>query len=276
MYANREVFSNTPLALVVAEVRFTDSPRLRRQDTLDTVAIALEDRFPLVQHWAGVQVNLANLAPADDRQAEAQFEQQQRRMVLVNTEKTESITVTSSSIAYETTAYNDFDDLCTAVAAACEALISAVPHPPALVRVGLRYIDEIRSPNPITDLRAWGKWIDSSLVAPLAIGRDYVPVRTQGLVTFDLGNGSGMNFQYAAIEQGVAVEPMILKRKEFESGPLFVLDFDGFHDFNSDTTVTVNAATVVDVLSTVHTPAGAAFQGAITNDARTLFRGGAT
>ena len=46
MYANREIFPNSPLALVTAEVRLTDSPRLRQQETLDNVAIALEDRFP--------------------------------------------------------------------------------------------------------------------------------------------------------------------------------------------------------------------------------------
>jgi uncharacterized protein (TIGR04255 family) len=275
MYANREVFPNAPLALVVAEVRFTDSPRLRQQATLDAAAIALEERFPFARQLTGVQFNLSNLGPGDSPPLEPpQFEQQQQRqMVLTNTSSTESITVGPSSITYETTAYSEFDDLCTGVTVACEALIGANVHP-ALLRVGLRYIDEVRVPEPVTDLRAWDKWIDGSLVAPLSIGPGDVPVRAQGLVTFDLGKGRGLNFQYAALNQGAVVEPMFLKRKPFEPGPFFVLDFDGFHDFSGEIPVPLDATVVADVLSAVHTPAGAAFQRAITEKARILFRGG--
>ena len=67
---------------------------------------------------------------------------------------------------YETTAYREFDDFRMGVTAVCEALIGANVRP-ALVRVGLRYIDEIRVPEPVTDARAWDKWIDSSVVSPL-------------------------------------------------------------------------------------------------------------
>ncbi|BCI91734.1 hypothetical protein NIIDMKKI_69400 [Mycobacterium kansasii] len=73
--------------------------------------------------------------------------------------------------------------------AVCEALIDANVRP-ALVRVGLRYIDEVRVPEPITDVRAWAKWIDDGIIRPLTIGPDDVAVRNvQGLVTFDLGDG---------------------------------------------------------------------------------------
>jgi uncharacterized protein (TIGR04255 family) len=276
MYANREVFPNSPLALVVAEVRFTDSPRLRRQETLDAVAIALEERFPFARQLTGVQFNIKNPGPGDSSQFQPpQIEQQHHQMVLTNTSSTESITVGSSSIIYETTAYSEFDDLRTGVTSACEALISANVQP-ALVRVGLRYIDEVRAPEPVTDVRAWGKWVDRSLVGPLAIGPDDVAVRNaQGLVTFDLGDGKGLNFQYSALNQGAVVEPMFLKRRRFEPGPFFVLDFDGFHDFSAEVAVPLDATVVADILSAVHAPAGAAFQRAITEDARTLFRGGA-
>jgi uncharacterized protein (TIGR04255 family) len=270
MYANREVFPNGPLALVVAEVRFTDSPRLRRQETLDAVAIALEERFPFTNPLTGFKVNVENVGPGIPPQFEPRH-----GVVLINPTSTESITVTPSSIAYETTAYSEFDDLCTGVTAACEALLGANVHP-ALVRVGLRYIDEVRVPEPVTDVRAWGKWINSSLIGPLSIGPDGVAVRNaQGLVTFHLGDGRGLNFQYSALDQGAVVEPLHLKRKPFEPGPFFVLDFDGFHDFGGEVAVPLDATVVADILSAVHAPTGAAFQRAITENARTLFRGGA-
>ena len=68
---------------------------------------------------------------------------------------------------------------------------------------------------------------------------------------------------------------MFLKRQRFEPGTLFVLDFDGFRDFSGQDAVPLNADEVANILSAVHAPAGAAFQRAITETARNLFRGGA-
>lgn len=161
------------------------------------------------------------------------------------------------------------------VTAACEALINANVRP-ALVRVGLRYIDEVRVPEPITDVRAWAKWIDDSVIRPSTIGPEDVAVRNaHGLVTFDLGDGKGLNFQYAALDQGPVVDTQFLNRQHFDPGPFFVLDFDGFRDFSGQETVLLDADEVTSVLTAVHDPVGAAFQRAITEDARNLFRGGA-
>ena len=228
MYAaNREVFPNSPLALVVAEVRFTDSPRLRQQETLDAVAIALEERFPFNRSVPGFNV-IGGFGPG----AVVPQVEQRHQVVLTNAASTESITITPSSFTYETTEYREFDELCIGVTATCEALIGANVRP-ALVRVGLRYIDEIRVPEPITDVRAWGKWVDSSIVGALTVGPEDVPVRSaQGIVTFDLGEGNGLNFQYAALNQLPIVQPVFLKRQRFEPSHFFVLDFDGFRDFS--------------------------------------------
>jgi uncharacterized protein (TIGR04255 family) len=270
MYPNREVFPNAPLALVTTEIRFTDSPRLRQQETLDAVAIALEERFPLGMPQTNVTFNVGNLGPGVLPQVE-----QQHRVVLTNTARTESVTIAPSSFIYETTAYREFDDFRMGVIAVCEALIGANVRP-ALVRVGLRYIDEVRVPEPITDVRAWGKWIDDSVIGPLTIGPDNVAARNaQGLVTFDLGDGKGLNFQYAALNQPPIVQPQFLHRQQFESGPFFVLDFDGYRDFSGQDAVRLDADEVINVLTAVHDPAAAAFQRAITEDARNLFRGGA-
>lgn len=271
MYPNREVFPKAPLALVTTEIRFTDSPRLRQQETLDAVAIALEDRFPLNTPQTSVTFNVGSLGPGVLPQVE-----QERRVVLTNTTRTESVTITPSSFICETTAYREFDDFRVGVTAVCEALIDANVRP-ALVRVGLRYIDEVRVPEPITDVRAWGKWIDDGIIRPLTIGPDDVAVRNvQGLVTFDLGDGKGLNFQYAALNQTPVVQPQFLNRGQFEPGPFFVLDFDGFRDFGEQDVVRLDADEVTNVLTAVHDPTGAMFQRAITEGARNLFRGGTT
>jgi uncharacterized protein (TIGR04255 family) len=175
-------------------------------------------------------------------------------------------------VTYETTGYTNFDDLLGAVAAACDALVAARVRP-AVRRVGLRYIDEVRVPEAITDVRQWGKWIDHRLIDHLEVGPDHVPATTmQSVSTFELGGGKGLNFRYAALNQGPIVVPQFLKRPAVPSGPFFVLDFDGFHDFTGEPPVSLTCTAVRESLAAVHIPCGTAFQRSITDEARALFR----
>jgi uncharacterized protein (TIGR04255 family) len=267
VYPNREVFPNAPLALVAAEIRFTDAARLRQQQTRDEIAIALEDRFPFAEPLQQASFNLTLGG------GQPQF-QEQIGVVLKSASNTESFTLMSESLTYETTAYHNFEELLEAVTAACTALLEAKVRP-ALTRVGLRYIDEVRVPDPVTDARQWSRWIDARLVGHLALGPDDFPATsTQTVSTFDLGEGRGLNFRCAALDQGTIVVPQHLKRSPVESGPFFVLDFDGFRDFTDMDPVQLSAPVVSDSLSAVHVPCGTAFQRSITDEARALFRGG--
>ena len=265
MYPNREVFPESPLALVVAEIRFTDAARLRQQETRDAITIALEDLFPFAEPLQLTDVSLAlNVAPQI---------QQRIGVVLKNATSTETVTITSESLTYETTAYTDFSNLLQAVKASCDVLVAAMVRP-ALQRVGLRYIDEVRVPEVVTDVRQWGKWIDGRLIAPADVGPDeVVPMMMQGVTTYDLGEGKGLNTRYAALNQGPVVVPQHLQRPRFEPGPFFVLDFDGFRDFAGEPATPLSSSVVSGSLSAVHAPCGTAFQRSITDDARALFRG---
>lgn len=266
MYPNREVFASAPLALVAAEIRFTDAARLRQQATLDEVTIALEDRFPFAESLNQTDLNFGSTASPQV--------QHRAGLVLQDATSTSSLTLMSNALTYETTAYSEFSDLVDAVTAACRALVEANVRP-AIQRIGLRYLDEIRVPDQITDGREWVRWIDHRLLAHLAVGPVDVPVTaTQGITTYDLGNRRGLNFQYAALNQGPVVAPRYLRREAFPAGPFFVLDFDGYQDFTGDAPTALNAEVVGACLAAVHTPAGAAFQRSITDDARALFRGG--
>jgi uncharacterized protein (TIGR04255 family) len=265
VYPNREVFPQSPLALVAAEIRFTDAARLRQQQTKDEVTIALEDRFPFAEPLQQADVNLTPGAPPQI--------QQRVGVVLKNTTSTETLTVMSESLTYETTAYTSFDALLDAVTAGCDALVAAKVNP-AVRRVGLRYIDEVRVPEQITDVRQWAKWIDRQLIGQLTVGPDDVPATmTQSVSTFDLGEGRGLNFRCAALNQGPIVVPQFLKRPPIDSGPFFVLDFDGFHDFTNVAAVPLNSEVARETLTAVHAPCGTAFQRSITDEARQLFRG---
>lgn len=268
MYPNREMFAASPVVLVTAQVLFSDSPRLRQQQNLDAIAISLESRLPFAEQVSGM--GMENAGPGlPPRMAP------QQGMILRNGDNTESLTLTAASMTFETTAYLDFDHFHTGLLSAVDALIDANVRP-AMRRIGLRYINEVRVPEAVTDARGWRAWIDPTLIGSLSAAAGDHPVRAlQGAVAFDLGNGGGLNVGYAALQQGTVVTPQFLVRSPFPAGPSFVLDLDGYCEYGPDIIIQLDRTVVDENLSAVHSHVGAAFQRAITEDARTLFRGGA-
>jgi uncharacterized protein (TIGR04255 family) len=265
MHPDREHFAVPPVALVTAELRFTDSPRLRQQDTLDAIAIACEHRFPIAEPITGMAVEPTGLGAVPQLVA-------RQSVILRNAESTEALTLTSNSLTYETTAYRDFDDLASVVNDACRTLITAGVAP-ALTRVGLRYINEVRVREPVSEVRAWSDWIDPRVLGTLSVAPEGVPVRAlQAAVSFDLGNGGGLQIGYAAVPQGSVVNHRFLKRPPFEQGPFFAMDFDGFCDFSADPAKFLDPDLVARVLRGVHGPIGEAFQRSLTDNSRSLFR----
>lgn len=265
-YPNRETYAHAPVVLVACEVRFTDAPRMRQQETLDAVAIALDRRFPLSGPLGGV--SLVSAGPG----AAPQLAQRQGR-VLRNPESTEALTLTPASVSYETTDYRGFDAVRDAITEACSTLTDRDVRP-AITRIGLRYIDEIRPAAPPADLRGWSTWVDPALLRPLSVGADRPVTRgLQGAAAFDLERG-WLNFRYAAFTEGSTNIPAHLLRRPFTPGPFFALDFDGYEEFSTEPAVLLDAAMVSGVLPGLHAATGAAFQRSITSDARALFRGG--
>lgn len=265
MHPDREHFAVPPVALVTAELRFTDSPRLRQQDTLDAIAIACEHRFPIAEPITGMAVEPTGLGAAAQLVA-------RQSVVLRNAESTEALTLTSNSLTYETTAYRDFDDLAGVVNDACRTLITAGVAP-ALTRVGLRYINEVRVREPMSEVRAWSDWIAPGVLGTLSVAPEGVPVRAlQAAVSFDLGNGGGLQIGYAAVPQGSVVNHRFLKRPPFEPGPFFGMDFDGFCEFSIDPAKFLDPDLVARVLRGVHGPIGEAFQRSLTDNSWSLFR----
>ncbi|MCH6472524.1 TIGR04255 family protein [Sinomonas terrae] len=268
MYPQREVFPNSPLALVAAEIRFTDAPRLRQQETLDGIAVALEHLLPIqVQHQQALNVQVV----VPGQQPQVQFVSGR---TMKNVASTSAMTLFPDRLAFETTDYTDFGSFREAVLACTSALVESRVTP-AIQRIGLRYLDEIRVPSaPTIDAREWGEWIDNRLVDQLRLGPSDAPiVRAEGFISYDLTNRRGLNFRFAALQSGAVVVSSDLIRRPFSQElPLFVLDFDGYEDFTMQAATLLDVNVVARTLDAVHGPAGATFQNVITDKARDLFR----
>ncbi len=266
MYPNREVFAHPPIVMATAQALFTDSPRLHQQETVNGIVAALSERFPISDQITGMRMQEA--APGTQPQMVPH-----QGLIMRNPDHTEAITLTSDSVTYETTAYRSYESFENGLMAAAQALVSMNVRP-AVRRIGMRYINEVRVPEKVTDFRGWSEWIDPALTATTAIGSADVPVRAvQGAVAFDLGNNAGLTFGYAALQEGSVINAQFLARSPIPPGPSFVLDIDGYCEFK-DVTLQLDTASLGEYMTAIHSHVGGAFQHAITDRARSLFRGG--
>ena len=265
-YPLREVFPSSPLALVAAEVRFNDAPRLRQQATVDAISIALEHAFPVQDQFQQAEVGVhLGAGPQVSQTSGRTFK---------NSTSTAVATLSSGRLSLETTAYSNFAEFRELMLLCCRSVVDAGVKP-ALQRVGLRYIDEIRVPDAaVQDARRWERWIDPRLVGQLTIGPQSAQVQqAEGVVTYRLPESSGLNIRFAALPRGAVISPAALVRHEFNADqPLFVLVFDGYQEFVGPDVTLMSVEVIARTLDAVHAPTGEAFQSSITEEARQLFR----
>jgi uncharacterized protein (TIGR04255 family) len=140
--------SKSPLVLVLCQVRFT--PILAMADYVPRIQDHLRKRgYPHVRSAPGQDVVFS---PTGLQVA------QQPRWILQDKPRVRSIILAQSFVAFETTAYGVFDDFIEDLALAVNTVAEAVQQL-NVQRVGLRYVDLVRSPDGET----WHEYIRSEL-----------------------------------------------------------------------------------------------------------------
>lgn len=264
MYNRREVYPNAPLALVAAEVRYTYAPRLRTPDVWDAIQMDLEEILPIRRP----QQMKVTMSVGAQQTISSQLEQVLR---LTDRKSTTALTVTPEATTFETTAYSEYPQFRATLEKVLES-IHAQGKVAAVERVGLRYIDEIRVPEPITDARSWADWVNPDLLAALAIGSGPV-LGAEGLIQYDLSDGRRMDLRWAAVDGQSIVGNDPLKRVVPPPGPFFVLDWDSYMTTETEHILDFVPGALIDVVNQLHSPVGDAFQNTVTDRLRDHFRG---
>lgn len=137
------------------------------------------------------------------------------------------LTVGSEAVVLETTEYEGWTAFIEIFARILDSIEGT--HPPAgILRVGLRYIDEIRLPNPPRSISDWHGWVDDRLLAPFSLdsGRDLA----NGTIALQFGTAPGhvIIFRAAPFSSGRAVQEEGALRMPISTtaGPYFLLDTD--------------------------------------------------
>lgn len=219
--ADREVYANAPLRLVTAEFRFPLSPRLAGNDLLKILADVLGERLPIVEP-VGLQVTIGSETPAPAVSGTGYR--------LLTRERTTAVTVGSSRVAIETTAYGHWKDFRDGVVAtALRAIGDELGALVGLDRVGLRYINEIRVPGAGAETAGWRDYIAPELLATAGLAEGQ-PIRTmQHALHLDRGDGAELLMR-AGLLEGYVVDntgPLQLLSPP-QPGFFFLIDIDSF------------------------------------------------
>ena len=258
---DREIYPNAPVVLVACEIRYPTADPLTRAQQRDFKA-ALAHRFPLMRSVTRERVTVVNGGPPEVTQETVpRFETRDR---------TSAVTPGPDALVVETTEYERYEVFRESLETALQTLADLNP-PDGVERVGLRYIDEIRVPRPVSEWSDWCNWVNPSLVGPAENGAPLglLALDWQGLMRFTSGSSNMVVLRYGPRE-GYAVDPSGPLRRAGgvpEPSPYFLLDIDSF----SEATDEVPAYEVAELLNTVdelHAPVRELFESVITEDLR--------
>ncbi|WP_419917295.1 TIGR04255 family protein [Candidatus Poriferisodalis sp.] len=258
---SREVYANAPLVFVACEIRFPLVPSLTTDDTLDCL---VEDFFDLLPIPATTIVEWGDEDSDDGDHA-------QRVLRFSNRDRTSSAVLTRTSLSIETTTYREWPDFRSQVMSAVD-VVAGNAKVAGVERLGLRYIDEIRVPEPIVDATMWRKWIAEDVLSHLSVVPDMAPAGFTSATV--LHNGSHhMLVRYAAMNgPGVVADKPLRRSTVPPEGPFFVIDVDSYRDTSGVDMIDFSAESIASVLDDLHEPIGMLFQRSITDRARELFR----
>ncbi len=257
--ATREIYPNAPVVLVAVEARHPDVAPLSQGEQSELKRL-LAHHFPLPQPVQSRSFTTTiGAAPTFTELTIPRFAAR---------DQTTSVTFGPQSIAVETTKHETFEHLAELVQIAVEARqrVAAVD---GLLRLGLRYVDEIRVPDVSDGPTVWGDWVDPSLLGPSTLGSQLglESVNWEGATVFDRGEGRQLIVRYGPRE-GFAVAPGgPLHRSTPAPGPFFLLDIDSFWVPSGDVPE-FTATAVGELCADLHEPVSRLFESLITKRLR--------
>jgi len=158
---DRLVLRRAPLVLVVSQLRFTSILSIQRQEFIAEFQEDIRGDYPVLEQQQGVQVQLRPPAPAP---APLIIETSTLWRFL-SADGGWIAALAPDFLSLETTAYTSFADFVTRFDNLLNAFVSRF-RPSQQVRLGLRYVNEFRSPGR-PEARQWKGYIREELLGAL-------------------------------------------------------------------------------------------------------------
>ncbi len=222
----RVVLKHAPLALALCQIQFTRMLSVNDPASLAAFQRAIQSRYPIatqvqqVELVFGVGPNPPEIRQEQRRSPQWQFTDQNDNWKVV---------LSPDFLTLETRSYEHFDDFLTRLQEALNALVKHI-QPTVVTRLGLRYINEIRSTN--LKNMTWSDVIRQDLLGPIAtsalVQNSIQAVATQQ-VLLRYPNDMGINIHHGLFPTGTTIQ--LRPKEEQPTVPFYLLDFDVFREF---------------------------------------------
>ena len=258
------IYPNAPLAMVAVEVRFPEQPDGVGRRARDAIRAAVRESLPLVENITQEEIQVALGAPIPASVQRRTFPR------FVTRDRTTALVVNESTMILETTQYSGYAGFRPLIETVLDA-VARTTQPDGVLRVGLRYIDEIRVPSIKNLPGDWSGYIDSHLLAavdPAFLPSELTPRTWQGLVQYSTGPDCTLTLRYGPGE-GYAIDPRgATRRKDPPApGPFFLLDSDSFWSANAEVPE-FSAPRIAAIFDQLHAPVRELFKVAVTDGLR--------
>lgn len=253
----RRVYERPPLALALCQVRFATKFGLNDLG-VGPFQEAVQTEYPNPERQQELLTTIQMGSPAGQIGLQSQTPSTLWKFTDLTGDWT--VTLTQDFLTLETRAYADFDDFLARLHRIVQALTETV-KPGVGRRIGLRYINEIRSAE-----RAWPEIIRTELLGVLGVD----PIRyncDQSLQVLSLGAGEArINLQHGVLPTGTTVVPK--SGTQAETDPFYLLDVDTYQEFAPPKTLKMDASMVSEHVRSYHAIVSDLFRWATTDEYR--------
>jgi uncharacterized protein (TIGR04255 family) len=247
-------YAQDTLRFVAAEVRFPVVEELGVQ-VPQAFRERLRERFPVQEPLSQMTFTVGTTGPVAQQAIRQRFTPRDRLM---------SVTVGRDSVVLETTAYSswsDFRDLFTEILSA----LAESQRPDGVLRLGLRYIDEIRVPEEIHKINTvadWKGWVVDALIEPLLIDDAASPASATIALQYGQYPGYQTLFKAAPFASGRTVqdEGPLLVPFATPDGPYFLLDTDASWMDQQRAVPEFDVAPMIEMFDNLHGPCKRLFE----------------
>lgn len=252
-------YQNDSLRWVAAEIRYPPldeptaggSPDLRER---------IREEFPIREEQPQLSVTLGPAGPNAQQVVQHRF---------LRRDRLTSVTAGRDVIRLETTEYPGWTEFRGGLMHVLHAL-GETSSPDGVIRIGLRYIDEIRLPDEPNSFSGWSGWVDERLVAPFTLEND--PELSSGTIVLQYGEAPGYVtlFRAGPLKSGRAVQQEGPLRTPYETpaGAFFLLDTDASWADPTGQIPEFDLADIEGVLNHLHDSCHILFEASITDRLR--------
>jgi uncharacterized protein (TIGR04255 family) len=252
-------YLNDSLRWVAAEIRYPPVDDLVGGASAE-FRDDIRDEFPIREEQPQLSLSIGQTGPTAQQVLVHRFVRRDRLM---------SVTVGRDAIRLEATDYPGWTDFRERLVRVLQALQDR-SRPDGVVRVGLRYIDEIRLPDEPNSPSEWQGWVDDRLVAPFTMDND--PPLNNGTIVLQYGEAPGnvTIFRAGPLKEGRAVQlegPLGTPFKT-PAGAFFLLDTDASWADPTGKVPEFATGRIVEVLDELHGSCHRLFEASITDRLR--------